>query len=78
MGLVTSFPASRHRWSLLLLPDGEGVRPRELEGVVVRGEAGRAVVRYRADRFVTDDLEKGYLFTGSNGPHCPAGDPSSP
>ena len=35
-GLMTSFIASRHRWSLILLPDDPRERPRELEGEIVR------------------------------------------
>ena len=75
MALMTSFPASRQRWSLLLLPDTPAARPRELEGTVERGGAGVAFVRFTADRFVAGGkaLPKGYLFTGSNGPHCPSG-----
>lgn len=73
--LVTSFSASRHDWSLLLLPEVPGERPRELVGRVLQGSEGRAVVEFRADRFLAADggLPSGYLFTGSNGPHCPAG-----
>lgn len=70
-GLVTSFPASRHRWTLLLLPDDPAARPRELCGEVVSSNAGEALLRCSGgDR---DKLPSGYLFTGSNGPQCPAG-----
>jgi len=70
-GLVTSFAASRHRWSLLLLPDDPEAPPRELEGEVVAVDGGSVVVRCRD--VAGERLATGQLFTGSNGPHCPAG-----
>lgn len=69
--LVTSFPTSRQRLALLLLPDDPQERPRELWGEVVRGGVGTAWFSCRGgDRTA---LPPGFLFTGSNGPHCPAG-----
>ncbi|MCA8951440.1 MAG: hypothetical protein KDE27_18170, partial [Planctomycetes bacterium] len=56
-------------------PEEPGERPRELVGIVVEGRTGYAVVDCEADRFLPEEagLPNGYLFTGSNGPHCPAG-----
>jgi hypothetical protein len=73
-GLVTSFVASRHRWSLVLMPDGDA-RPRELDGRIVRADGNEAVLRCRGDTLdgVSPGLPAGHLFTGSNGRHCPAG-----
>lgn len=75
LGLVTSFAASRQRWSLLLLPEDAAARPRELSGEVVDGRLGRAIVRWRGDSLERGggELPRGFLFTGSNGPHCPSG-----
>jgi hypothetical protein len=75
LALVTSFPASRHTWSLCLLPSVAGERPLELTGRVVSGRQGHAVVEFTADRFDAEALAmpSGYLFTGSNGSDCPAG-----
>lgn len=73
-GLVTSFPASRQRWSLLLLPDDRTVPPLELDGEVVAAEQNVARVRVQGhphDRRYR--LPAGQLFTGSNGWHCPSG-----
>jgi hypothetical protein len=75
MGLVTSFPASRHRWSLLLLPDDPAARPRELFGEIVQTDGSESWLRWHHDA-VGGGLERlpaGHLFTGSNGPNCPAG-----
>lgn len=69
--LVTSFAASRQRWSLILLPDDRALPPRELEGEVVRARAGVALLRCRTTAGLR--LCAGHLFTGSNGEHCPAG-----
>jgi hypothetical protein len=71
-GLVTSFGASRHRWSLLLLPDDERRDPIELQGEVVRRDGGRVVLRCR---HIPGDgrLPAGHLFSGSNGRFCPSG-----
>lgn len=69
--LVTSFAASRQRWSLILLPDDPALPPRELEGEVLRSRAGVAVLRCRTAAGLR--LCAGQLFTGSNGEHCPAG-----
>ncbi|MCB9879655.1 MAG: hypothetical protein H6835_18835 [Planctomycetes bacterium] len=73
-GLVTAFVATRQPWSLLLLPDGDDAEPIELYGRVEQGDGDRAWLRLvdgpdgRPTRLVS-----GYLFTGSNGRHCPAG-----
>jgi hypothetical protein len=71
-GLVTSFVASRQRWSLLLLPDDPLLPPRELEARIVATDRNLAWLRCSA-RPGADRLCSGYLFTGSNGLHCPAG-----
>lgn len=74
MGLVTSFPASRHRWSLLLLPGDPAARPRELDAVIVQTSGTTCWLRCHHDP--TGEFERlpeGHLFTGSNGPNCPAG-----
>jgi hypothetical protein len=73
--LVTSFAASRQRWSLLLLPDDPEARPRELVGEVIAAADGVATVRWLGDTLSGEGerLPTGYLFTGSNGPHCPTG-----
>lgn len=71
VGLVTSFAASRHRWSLLLLPDDPDAGPRELDAEVVHADGDEVWVRCRVG--VAERLPAGHLFTGSNGPHCPAG-----
>lgn len=72
--LVTSFAASRRRWSLLLLPDAPAAPPRELDGLVVHSEGDRVWLRVRRGAgAAAEPLESGHLFTGSNGPHCPAG-----
>ncbi len=71
--LVTSFAASRQRWSLILLPDAVAVPPRELDANVVHAEGDLVWVRRRAQGDAAERLEAGHLFTGSNGPHCPAG-----
>ncbi len=74
VGLVTSFGASRHRWRLVLLPDEPQSPPIEFAGEVVRVDGDRVHVR-RLDANVSGDglHRPGHLFTGSNGPHCPAG-----
>ncbi|MBL8730734.1 MAG: hypothetical protein JNM25_20110, partial [Planctomycetes bacterium] len=75
LGLVTSFPASRHRWSLLLLPADPAARPRELDGVIVQTDGTDCWLRWQHDAVGGDGerLPAGHLFTGSNGPNCPAG-----
>ena len=75
MGLVTSFAASRHRWTLLLLPDDPTLPPEELSGEVVRVDGERVAVRVLETNGDTSAVahRRGHLFTGSNGPHCPAG-----
>lgn len=72
--LVTAFPASRQRWSLLFLPDDPAARVVELSGVVERAEGDVAWVRWEGPP--RDDvlrLGAGFLFTGSNGRCCPSG-----
>lgn len=72
--LVTSFSASRQRWSLLFLPDGDEADPVELSGRVERAEGNVARVRWEGpsrERLLR--LTPGMLFTGSNGRFCPAG-----
>jgi len=75
LGLLTAFPSSRHPWNLLLLPDDPALRPREIVAQVERSDAGAALVRWRGDSLDGESqrLPPGYLFTGSNGPHCPPG-----
>lgn len=73
-GLVTSFVASRQRWSLLFLPDGEGGDPIELSGWVERSDGNAAWLRWEGPkRKELLRLPSGFLFTGSNGRFCPAG-----
>lgn len=69
-GLCTSFAASRHPWSLWLLPDDPELPPQGLFGEVVYADAANAWFHPRvgAPRQVA-----GFVFTGSNGPHCPPG-----
>jgi hypothetical protein len=74
MGLVTSFAASRHRWSLLLLPDDPAARPRELDAEIVQTDGNDAWLRWHHDAAAgAERLPEGHLFTGSNGPNCPTG-----
>ena len=76
VGLVTSFVASRHRWSLLLLPDDPNAPPRELDAEVLAADRNVATLRWRAAPVGADAAMvavSGQLFTGSNGWHCPAG-----
>lgn len=75
LGLVTSFAASRQQWNLLLLPQEANLRPHEITGQVLESQNGVAILRWRGDSFdgVGERLPSGYLFTGSNGPHCPPG-----
>lgn len=74
-GLVTSFAASRHRWSLVLLPDDTAEAPRELDGRVEWCGGDTAWVSWRADAWdgAHVPLPAGELFTGCNGAHCPPG-----
>lgn len=74
-GLVTAFGASRHAWSLILLPDDPNERPREIEAEVEWCLDNKAWLHRRPDQFdgSHERLPPGYLFTGSNGPHCPVG-----
>jgi hypothetical protein len=75
LGLVTSFPQSRHRWNLLLLPSEGERRPLELSGEVIEADGNVAWVRCRGAGLAEggERLPAGYLFTGSNGRNCPAG-----
>ena len=73
-GLMTSFVASRQRWSLLFLPDGEAQPVFELNGVVERVAGNVAWVRWTGPpRDQLPRLAEGHLFTGSNGRFCPSG-----
>jgi hypothetical protein len=72
--LMTSFPASRRRWSLLFLPDEEAGRVVELSGVIERAAGDVAWVRWEGPpRDEVLRLGSGFLFTGSNGRFCPSG-----
>ncbi len=68
--LCTSFAASRHAWSLWLLPDDESLPPQGLFGEVVFADVRTAWFRPRNE---AQRLLAGFAFTGSNGPHCPGG-----
>ena len=80
--LVLPFGASRRRWSLLLLPASRSpeeptpqpVRDsvRELVARVVEGGA-EGNLRLATDGLGQEPLPAGALFTGANGPDCPAG-----
>jgi hypothetical protein len=75
-GLMTSFAASRRRWSLLLLPDRADIAPQEAVGEVAYAVDNTAYVRQlgRGSVLEPDEaLGAGWLFTGSNGPDCPPG-----
>jgi hypothetical protein len=66
---VTSFVLTARPWSLLLLPDDPALPPRELYAHVTPGTGNEAWLRCRTG----EHTGAGYLFTGGNGPHCPAG-----
>lgn len=68
-GLCTPFPASRHPWSLWLLPDDPTAPPVSVYGEVVHANGSTAWFRPRSG-FVA---QGGFAFTGSNGKDCPAG-----
>jgi len=73
-GLVTSFVASRQAWNLLVMPEGEGGAPIELHARVERAVGSVAWLRLSGvplERLAR--MGRSYLFTGSNGQHCPAG-----
>jgi hypothetical protein len=76
-GLVTSFSASRQRWSLILLPDEPQSKPIEFQGEVVGVDGDRVWVRFVRQNRMPGERGgapgPGHLFTGSNGVHCPAG-----
>jgi|GEM_PF-4190769 len=73
-GLMTSFPASRRRWSLLLLQDDASAAVVEMSGVVERADGNVAWVRCQGpSRARMSALGEGFLFTGSNGRFCPSG-----
>lgn len=74
-GLVTSFAASRHPWTLLWLPDEGDEPPVELQGEVVRADGDRVWMRgVRQGQLRNGERPGGgHLFTGSNGLHCPSG-----
>ena len=68
--LVTSFAASRQRWSLWLLPDDVDLPPVGLQGEVVRAESTTAWFRPRIAAAVP---VAGFVFTGGGQPFCPPG-----
>jgi hypothetical protein len=70
--LVTSFAASRQRWSLILLPDDVATAPRELEADVLHADGDRVWLR-ACDGDALERFHAGHLFTGRNGPCCPPG-----
>ncbi|MGE3175311.1 MAG: hypothetical protein AB7O97_21990 [Planctomycetota bacterium] len=73
-GLCTSFAASRHTWSVWLLPDDPSAAPVGLFGQVAFAEGPTAWFRPRVGRKAGDPmLPAGFVFTGSNGPYCPSG-----
>ncbi|MAD34932.1 MAG: hypothetical protein CMJ88_14420 [Planctomycetes bacterium] len=73
-GLATSFGASRRRWSLLFLPDGDTLPAFEMSGVVERAAGNVAWVRWEGPpRDQLPRSAEGHLFTGSNGRFCPSG-----
>lgn len=72
--LMTSFPSSRQRWSLLFLPDDPAAPVVEMSGVVERAAGNVAWVRWQGPpREAVARLGPGFLFTGSNGRFCPSG-----
>lgn len=75
MALVSTFAASRQPWSLVLMPEDGSLRTREIVGRFVGIEAGVLQFAWRGEVAVGEGLwlPSGLLFTGSNGPHCPAG-----
>ena len=68
--LCTSFAASRHAWSLWLLPDDPRLSPQGLYGQVAFADAATAWFQLHGD---DQRLPAGFLFTGGNGAYCPAG-----
>lgn len=70
-GIATSLQASQKPWALLLLPDDPSLPPQELFGEVVRADA--ATSWFRPRRGTIGVGATGWVFTGSNGPFCPAG-----
>ena len=71
---MTSFAASRQRWSLLFLPDGDAQPAFELSGVIERTAGNVAWVRWTGlPRNQLPRFAEGHLFTGSNGRYCPSG-----
>ncbi|MFM1870885.1 MAG: hypothetical protein RL398_307, partial [Planctomycetota bacterium] len=73
--LVTSAFRRGRTWNLILLPHVPTARPREVAAEVVDVVGGLVTLRCRADAYTAADdvLPEGYLFTGSNGRHCPPG-----
>lgn len=69
-GLVSAFHATRHSWSLLLLPEEAGQPVLELQGTVEGTVPGGLRIGLGG---ATTRAARGWLFTGSNGPNCPAG-----
>lgn len=70
-GICTSLAASKKPWAVLLLPDDPALPPQELFGEVVRTDGVQAWFRPRSTVITAGG--SGFLFTGANGPFCPAG-----
>lgn len=75
MALVSTFAASRQPWSLVLMPEDRTLRTRELVGRFLGIVDGVLQFAWRGEVAAGEGLwlPSGLLFTGSNGPHCPAG-----
>lgn len=69
-GLVSAFHATRHPWSLLLLPEEAGQPVVELQGTVDGAVPGGLRIGLGG---ASARAARGWLFTGSNGPNCPPG-----
>ncbi|MEY4830498.1 MAG: hypothetical protein RLZZ562_2294 [Planctomycetota bacterium] len=73
-GLCTPFAASRHAWSLWLLPDAADSAPFGIYGEVIYAAGSTAWFRPRG---AFDPMPVGsggaFVFTGSNGTDCPPG-----
>jgi len=74
-GLVTSFATSRHRWSLVVSPSDRGEAPIEIDGEIESVQGDVVWFRWRTTAFDGGHplLPAGHVFTGCNGPNCPAG-----
>ena len=67
----SSLQASQKPWALLLLPEDPSLPPQELFGEVVRSDGATSWFRPRRGTLTAGAT--GLVFTGSNGPYCPAG-----